>query len=714
VTTAAMLAFVSAIFCGVAALTVVWNERRSAVHLAFMGGMALLALDSVFGGLSWQAAAVSWDEVAYWQRWKLWTDALLPGVWLLFAVSYGRGNYREFLDRWKFTLLAAFILPLGLVLVDGGRLIAPAQLKDGSWRLELGGLAGFFFYLTLLAGLFLAGINLEKTFRSSVGIMRWRIKFLILGLGVLFAARFCTVSQVLLSHVVDLRLQMVDAGALLVACLLIFRALFRAGHFELDVYPSHAVLQNSLTVVLAGVYLLAIGLLAKIVSFFHLGQADVIQWFVFLVAAALLVVLLLSDRVRLRLSRFVSRHFQRPLYDYRTVWRRFTEATASCVDQGDLCQVAVKAVADIFQSLSVSVWLVDEPQAQLALAASTFLTGSKAGSLRPNHDEFEEISQALRLRREPVDIDAVNEKWAEHLRRCHPDEFRKGGNRVCVPMIVGDEVIGLMILGDRVSAARFTWQDFDLLKCIGDHIGAGLLNARLSQKLLQTKELEAFQTMSAFFVHDLKNTANTLNLMLQNLPVHFDDPAFRADALRGVSKTVAHINHLIGRLGSIRQVLQIKPVEADVNELVGKSLAGWDDVAGITLVKDLAPLPRLHFDPEQMLKVATNLIFNAREAVPPSSGQVRIQTAQRNGWVTLTISDNGCGMSPEFLTRSLFRPFQTTKKNGLGIGMFQSKMIVEAHKGKIEVESELGKGTTFTISLPLRRPSGPESGHQGA
>ena len=112
--------------------------------------------------------------------------------------------------------------------------------------------------------------------------------------------------------------------------------------------------------------------------------------------------------------------------------------------------------------------------------------------------------------------------------------------------------MGLMILGDRVGGARFSWQDFDLLKCIGDHIAAGLLNTQLSQKLLQAKELEAFQTMSAFFVHDLKNTANTLNLMLQNLPMHFDDPAFRADALRGVSKTVAHINRLIGRLGSIR------------------------------------------------------------------------------------------------------------------------------------------------------------------
>ncbi len=87
-----------------------------------------------------------------------------------------------------------------------------------------------------------------------------------------------------------------------------------------------------------------------------------------------------------------------------------------------------------------------------------------------------------------MDIDAAKENWAEILRRCHPDEFRKGGNRVCVPMIAGEEVVGLLILGDRVSAATFTWQDFDLLKCIGDHVAAGLLNTRLSQKLLHKRE----------------------------------------------------------------------------------------------------------------------------------------------------------------------------------------------------------------------------------
>ena len=704
-----MFAFATAIFCGVVALTVIWNERRSVVYLAFVTGMVLFALESIFSGLSWQAMTEADPEARLrhmvdWQHCKLGAGALLPGVWLFFALSYGRGNYRDFLGRWKFLLLAAFILPLALVVIDDN-LIVFSGLKDNSRPMVLGGLGGFSFFLLLLAGQVLVGINLEKTFRASVGVMRWRIKFMILGLAVLFVVRFCTSSQILLSHTLDLRLQMVDVGALFVACLLILRASFRAGHFDFDVYPSQAVLQGSLTVLLAGLYLLGIGVLAKIVALFHLGEGDLIQWFMFLLAAVLFAILLLSDRVRLRLSRFVSRHFQRPLYDYRTVWRRFTEATASCVNQNDLCQVAVKMVTDLFQALSVTIWLVDEPQGQLVFMASTFLSEAKAAGLRPPKEEFAGILQALRTQREPVDIDASKANWAEVLRRCHPDEFHKGGNRICVPMIVSDELIGLLILGDRVSAAKFTWQDFDLLKCIGDHIAAGLLNTRLSQKLLQAKELEAFQTMSAFFVHDLKNTANTLNLMLQNLPIHFDDPAFRADALRGVSKTVTHINRLIGRLGSIRHELQIKPVESDLNELVAKSLAGWEEVAGINLKKDLSPLPKVAFDPEQMFKVTTNLIFNAREAVPAASGQVRIQTLQQPGWAVLAVSDNGCGMSQEFLGRSLFRPFQTTKKNGLGIGMFQSKMIVEAHKGKIEVESEPGKGTTFRVFLPLpQRP----------
>jgi signal transduction histidine kinase len=100
--------------------------------------------------------------------------------------------------------------------------------------------------------------------------------------------------------------------------------------------------------------------------------------------------------------------------------------------------------------------------------------------------------------------------------------------------------------------------------------------------------------------------------------------------------------------------------------------------------------------------VVINLVLNATEAIS-GRGEVRIATSQDNGWAVLTVADNGCGMTPEFLNRSLFRPFQTTKKNGLGIGMFQSKMIVEAHGGRITAASEPGKGTVFRIFLPVRK-----------
>ena len=697
---AGIITLISAFFSGALAFLVGWRERGSVAHRAFVGGMVALAMESIFNGLSLNATSVG--EMTYWQGWGLLSSSFLPGIWLFFSLCYGRGNYREFLKRWRFFWILMFLIPVGLAVLFHNRLIVSAiQTRGGQWMFPLE-IPGIVLNLLFLLGAVLVLINLERTFRASVGTMRWRIKFMVLGLGVLFAVRLYTSSQVLLFHALNPSLQTVDSGALLVAGLLILRSLFRTGHFDMNVYPSHSVLRGSLTALLAGIYLLIIGVFAKVATFGGGDAAFTLKAFIVLVALVLLTVLLLSDRVRLYASRFISRHFQRPLYDYRTVWRKFTEGTVSCVNQTELCQTAVKLTTDVFSVLSVTVWLVDEKKEQLLFAASTFLSEAKAEALNPKNRDVTEVINALQKYPEPIDIDLSREPWVAILRRCHPDEFRKGGNRVCVPMVIGEEILGLMILGDRVGGVAFAWQDFDLLKCVGHQMAASLLNVRLSQKLLQAKELEAFQTMSAFFVHDLKNAASTLNLMLQNLPVHFDDPAFREDALRGTAKTVAHINRLIERLSLLRHELKIKLVESDLNEMVAKSLVDWEQASGINLIKEFRPLPKIFLDPEQLLKVVTNLVLNAKEAVSPD-GRIHIETNQSNGWAILSVSDNGCGMSPEFLNRSLFRPFQTSKKNGLGIGMFQSKMIVEAHKGRIEVESNPGKGTAFHIYLPLKK-----------
>ena len=692
------LGFASALFCGVLALIVAWNERRSVARWAFVAGMVALAVEDVCFALT--ADAASPEEMVYWQNWRLVAMSFLPGIWLFFSLTYARGNYSQFLKRWRLVLIAAFLLPIGLAILFGNDLIVRVvQTETGHLTFGLG-IPGTVLNLLSLVVSVLVLMNLERTYRAAVGTMLWRIKFMILGLGVIFAVRAYVGSQVLLFHAVNLSLEAVTATAMILGGVLILRSLFRAGHFNTDVYPSQSALHNSLTVLLAGAYLLIVGVFAKVVVFLGGDASFTLKAFVLLVILVLLAIMLLSDRVRLHARRFVSRHFQRPLYDYRSVWRRFTEETASCVKPAELCQAAVKLVADIFQALSVTIWLVDDKRENFVFATSTFLSETKAINLKPQSADAMEVMRALEEHPDPIDLDASKEGWTTVLRHCHPDEFRKGGHRVCVPMMSGGEILGLTILGDRVGGVSFSWQDFDLLKCIADQVAASLLNVQLSQKLLQAKEMEAFQTMSAFFVHDLKNTTSTLNLMLKNLPVHFNDPEFRADALRGISKTVAHINRLIGRLSLLRHELQIKPVESDLNEVVVKALAGWEEAAGVNLIKSLGALPKIPLDQEQMLKVVTNLVLNAREAVLPA-GEIRIETAQSNDWVILTVSDNGCGMDPEFLSRSLFRPFQTTKKNGLGIGLFQSKMIVEAHKGKVQVESQPGKGTTFRIILPL-------------
>ncbi len=146
------------------------------------------------------------------------------------------------------------------------------------------------------------------------------------------------------------------------AALLIARSLFRSGHFEVDVYPSRSVLQNSITILLAGIYFVLVGVLAKIAAYMGGDTSFAFKAFLTLFSLVALAVFLQSDKVRLHLRQFVSRNFQRPLYDYRTVWRKFTEGTASRVENDDLCRSLVKLIAETFQVLAVAIWLVDDRQ----------------------------------------------------------------------------------------------------------------------------------------------------------------------------------------------------------------------------------------------------------------------------------------------------------------------------------------------------------------
>ena len=698
-----ILSFIGALFCLGLVVLVLIRDRRSFVPWAFAAGMIVLALEAVIIGFGLEAFLP--DDVIYWQRARLSFTAFIPGIWLLFALTYARVNYKEIISRWRWVVLATFIIPLSFATFFRKSFFAGEPVLDSpsTWIIPLGG-SGYFFHICLLVGAVLILMNLERTLRASAGHMRWQVKYMALGIGSIFGIRIYTDSQTILFHSLNTFLPVINTGALIIASALILRSLLRARSLNLDFYLSHSFLYNSLTVLIVGIYLLAVGVLAKLIPYLG-GDLSLYTkaFFVFLALLGLSIILL-SDRLRHKIKRFVAVHAKRPQYDYRKEWMKFTEKTSTITDVNDLCMTVSRMVSDVLEVLSITVWLHDEPHSRLRSAGSTVFSETGAGH-RISEEAERKLLQEMRNQEFPVDLDDPEISWGHDLKQLMPDSLREARIRYCVPLSAGGNLLGVMTLGEKVEYKPFSFEEMDLLKTIADQTTGSLLNLKLSEDLRKSKEMEAFQTLSAFVVHDLKNLASTLSLTMQNLPVHFDNPEFRKDALQMVGESVNKVNHMCSHLSILSQKIQLRIVETDLNELVTHSLHCLNGSSKISLIRDLQPIPKMLIDPEQVQKVMTNLILNANESVG-NGGEIQVATGHKDGWVTLSISDNGCGMSKEFMEQSLFRPFKTMKKNGMGIGLFQSKMIVEAHQGRIEVESEPGKGTTFKVLLPIKGVGG--------
>lgn len=695
-----LLPFAAAAVALALAVTSVLRKKPTLATWFFFLGMSIFGLDSLFAGLSLLAATL--PDALRWLTLGLVMKSFVPAAWLSFSLTYSRGDSRESLARWRVPLVVFAVVPVALALGFRNDLLEVAIVGPAADTLQLrfGAVARVLNVLLLLA-FALVLMNLEQTFRSAVGTMRWRVKYVVLGLAVIFGGHLYVRTQAVLFSAHVVALSGVESSALLIGSLLLAIAYARTGFAEADVYPSRAVLRSSLTVIIVGGYLFIVGVLAQIVRRFGGAESFQFQAFVVLVGMAGLAVLLLSDRFRQRVHGFVGRHFGKAQHDSVVIWTGLSRRLASVTDEAGLCAASARFVSESFEALSVTLWLVADDGDRLVAAASTAGQPGRAASEGSRALASEAVAVALRGRSAAFDLDTVNEDWAEELRNVNPSTFPgKGGSRWCVPLAAGDRRLGALVLADRVNGTAYSLEEVELLGCIGDQLTSALLSLRLAQEVARAKELEAFRTMSAFFVHDLKNAAASLNLTLKNLPVHFDNPAFRDDALRAVGNTARRIDEMIARLSSLRNRPESRLEPIDLNELVAGTIDSSHELEGLVIARDFGSIPRVRADRDQLRSVVINLLLNARDATGPI-GQIQVRTEPRAGQVMLSVIDNGCGMTQAFVRESLFRPFQSTKKSGLGIGMFQSRMIVEAHGGRIHVESAPGQGTTFHVSLPV-------------
>jgi putative PEP-CTERM system histidine kinase len=531
--------------------------------------------------------------------------------------------------------------------------------------------------------------------------MRWQTKFMFLGVASIFGVHLFKDSQTILFKGVNTGMDFVDFGALLVGDILILRSLFRGKPLNVSVHLSHQFLYNSFTLLIVGIYFVSVSVLSWLsIHFEWIRNINFIIFLIFLAVIGLASILL-SDRLRMKRKRFISRHFKRPQYDYQKIWEDFTKRTTSVTQTGELCNIIVRMVSETLEILSVSIWLVDEKQERLSFGGSTVFTAAQAEELKFFGHGGADLISAMIDQTMPVDLEGRQDDWVEDLKLAYGlEETKESRIRYCVPLNAAGQLIGIMTLSEKVFYEPFTFEESELIKTIADQAAAGLLNLRLSEQLRQAKELEAFQSMSAFFMHDLKNLASKLSLVTQNLPVHMDNPEFRSDALRTISQSVSKINTMSSRLSLLSQKLELTFKETDLNDLVKETVSDVKEYVKAPVSKDLENVPSLLIDREHIHKVLENLLMNAYDALGPD-GQIMIITRCQDTWAEIAVQDNGCGMSKEFIDKSLFRPFQTTKKQGMGIGLYHCKTIVEAHSGRIEVESEEGVGTTFRVLLPV-------------
>lgn len=333
----ATLCLAAATACVGVAAFVLLREKRRFVSVSLVGALILLALESFFAGLT--CSAVLPEDMLHWQRFRSLFMALVPGTWLLFSLSYARGNYRDFLRKWRIPIAAAFLVPTTVVVISWSTLFEGVlPLEDSETRVILHNRPATLIHVVFILLAVMTLLNLEKTLRAAQGTMRWRIKFMVIGAGTLFAVRIYSSTQALLYSSLDLTLEGLNAGALLICQALILRSLLRARLLGVDLYPSQRVLSHSFTVVLAGVYLLAIGIMAHLATHFGMARGFPVNAFLLFVALIGVSLLAVSDRVRQTARRFVSRHFRRPVYDYRRVWTEFANHTASVMDAATLME----------------------------------------------------------------------------------------------------------------------------------------------------------------------------------------------------------------------------------------------------------------------------------------------------------------------------------------------------------------------------------------
>ena len=593
------------------------------------------------------------------------------------------GEERKLIQRIP---IVAFLLSMLLLLIE---LVLSSQLDfipiTYSIELQLVGHLGL-----AIAGL----IIVEQLFRNTRMDRRWAVKYLYLGIGASYAYDFFLYADALLFKEIEYELWVARGYISMLVVPMLTISAARNPSWSPEIYISRQVAFHSTAIFGTGIYLFVMSVAGYYIRIYGGDWGTMAQVVFFFSALIMLVVILFSANLRSRLKVFLSKHFFSYKYDYREEWLKIIQTLAEEAGGERIRGQAIKAVADIVESGSGALWIqndggdyqcvrcldmhpVNQPLKQDSSLIKFFLKSDWI----VNTDEY---------RKEPdLYDDLMLPDWVDE----HPEMW------LLIPIRHQRKLYGFIVLGHPQSPRQINWEDRDLLKTACQQAASYLVLLEANEALAQAQQFEAFNRLSAFVVHDLKNLIAQLELVVMNAGKHKNNPAFMEDAINTVEYAVQKMNRLLKQLRKGR----FEAGDARVVDLVDALSEVMGEQSGFSpapILKSSVQSAKIIADHDRFVSVIGHLIRNAQEATA-ADGHVTVSLEKVAGVAEIKIIDDGIGMDKTFIKERLFRPFETTKGNaGMGIGVYESREFVHSLGGQIRVESEVGVGTTFTIELP--------------
>lgn len=589
-------------------------------------------------------------------------------------------------DRWIPLFALVFGLFLMAILAAEPLVEMISPINDFSSYLIFGS------WLTMsIIGLLL----LEQFFRNSNEAELWATKHLCVGLGILFAYDFFMYAEALLFRHLDRTLWQARGIVTTMAAVLMAISLSRTDRSGVTeqprgVYVSRHVAFHSLTLMASGIYLVTMALAAYFIRYLGGSWGGVLQ-VAFLCAAGLgLVVLLFSGQIRASARVWLSKNFFNYKYDYRLEWLQFTKTLAS--GNNDIPGNITRAVANLTKSPAGILWSkVDEGRFSVV-----------------EHWEMPHPGSDIDLRGLPAWLQ--EHEWIIDLQewRRAPDiygnlempnsvaEISRG--RLIIPLLFGDQLQGILLLRESDFSVDLNWEDRDLLKVAGRQAASHLAQYQADQALVESRQFEAFNRLSAYVIHDLKNILAQLSLMVSNAQKHKHNPEFIDDMVGTVNNSVERMSKLMAQLRSDAGQTERKEFELVklLEEVVSESRLRNPSPAFETKDGQF----KLNCDRDRLRTVFGHLIQNAQEATD-KHGSVSVRLTSGVGVALVEIEDTGSGMDENFVQHRLFKPFDSTKGlTGMGIGAFESRDFIRSIGGEINVKSTLGHGSIFQVKIP--------------